>query len=343
MIVALLNQDGIEAKHKGHDEWCSPCPGCGGRDRFIVHPEAGRYWCRQCNIKGDAIEYLRRFRGMTYQQAAEAVGKDISSLPDKRTTNRTTTKPQEQTRAPRADQPELWNARKEELIEWANKALLASTAKLMWLRENRGLTADTVERFRLGWVEHNLFVDRQVFGLAPMMNDKGQPKKLFIPAGLVIPGPDRVRIRKAIEDKFGKYYVLPGSEGDSPLIINLDRDATLTPAIIVESELDAMLLAQEIEPTFAFVATGSTSNGPSAELLDNLRIRPFVAIALDGDQAGGKATWSKWMNQLRNAIRTPVPVSWGKDHTEAFLAGHDLGVWLSACYEIVMNAWKEEL
>ena len=36
-------------------EWHSPCPACQGVDRFCIWPNSGthgRYWCRQCNVKG---------------------------------------------------------------------------------------------------------------------------------------------------------------------------------------------------------------------------------------------------------------------------------------------------
>ena len=36
---------GVTMKRKTRDEWCSPCPWCGGRDRFVVW-ERGWYMCR---------------------------------------------------------------------------------------------------------------------------------------------------------------------------------------------------------------------------------------------------------------------------------------------------------
>ena len=65
-------------------EYCSPCPACGGNDRFIVWPnkgENGRYWCRQCRKKGDLIDFLRWQKGMSFKEACEAVGK---TLPQRR-------------------------------------------------------------------------------------------------------------------------------------------------------------------------------------------------------------------------------------------------------------------
>ena len=61
-------------KRKTATEFSSACPSCGGTDRFIIQPErgpTGRYWCRQCRIQGDAIQYLRDFKNMGYREACK--------------------------------------------------------------------------------------------------------------------------------------------------------------------------------------------------------------------------------------------------------------------------------
>ena len=78
-ILELAGQD-IELKrvastHGG--EYHGPCPGCGGEDRFIIWPATGRYWCRQCDRKGDAIQFLRDFHGYSFPDAARIAGKDL--------------------------------------------------------------------------------------------------------------------------------------------------------------------------------------------------------------------------------------------------------------------------
>ena len=42
-------QDTIKISSK---ELASPCPGCGGSDRFCIFTETQRFYCRQCEIKG---------------------------------------------------------------------------------------------------------------------------------------------------------------------------------------------------------------------------------------------------------------------------------------------------
>ncbi|MBI9078068.1 MAG: P4 alpha zinc-binding domain protein, partial [Desulfatibacillum sp.] len=70
----LLQQDGIALKKVAHGEYSTSCPACGGTDRFRVWPEKGRWWCRGCEKSGDAIEYLRAFKGLSYFEACLASG-----------------------------------------------------------------------------------------------------------------------------------------------------------------------------------------------------------------------------------------------------------------------------
>ena len=58
-------------------EFSGPCPGCGGEDRFHVWPETGRYWCRGCGRKGDTIQFLRDFQGLSFRDACRVIGREI--------------------------------------------------------------------------------------------------------------------------------------------------------------------------------------------------------------------------------------------------------------------------
>ena len=79
-LFDLVSQDVPirRAASTGGGEWCGPCPSCGGRDRFRAWPERGRYWCRQCGRRGDALQYLRDFHGLTFAEAKRALGLDTA-------------------------------------------------------------------------------------------------------------------------------------------------------------------------------------------------------------------------------------------------------------------------
>lgn len=48
-------------------EWAGPCPKCGGRDRFIVRAN-DRFWCRQCEFKGDNLDLYCEQNGTTIKE-----------------------------------------------------------------------------------------------------------------------------------------------------------------------------------------------------------------------------------------------------------------------------------
>jgi len=327
MLIELLHEDNHCLKRTDSDEYHGACPWCGGDDRFMIWESRNKYYCRQCDRKGDAIQYLRDFRKLSYHEAADVTG------------NQTPAKQNKVIPWFKAKPGEGWRVNADRLISTASSFLAADSSSQAELFASRGITLETARRFNLGWLPHDIYDDRANWGLPEKFDENGKAKKLFIPAGLLIPGPDRLRVRQAEKRNGRKYYLVPGS-GSEPMIINGHLNTDVAAAIVIESELDGILLAQELRNEFVFIATGSTANGPSVELIDSLTRRSFVWIALDSDTAGAKAAWEKWMG-LKNAIRTPIPASWGKDHTEAHQNGYDLNLWMEAAYEIVMGANTE--
>jgi 5S rRNA maturation endonuclease (ribonuclease M5) len=75
MITQILESRGFQLKRKTDKEYSSPCPFCGGEDRFCVWPEVNRYWCRQCRMTGDDIQLLQDLENMSFAEAKEAVGR----------------------------------------------------------------------------------------------------------------------------------------------------------------------------------------------------------------------------------------------------------------------------
>ena len=53
---------------KTKNESSAKCPACGGVDRFCVFTESQRYWCRQCDIKGDILDFHAMYNGITTQE-----------------------------------------------------------------------------------------------------------------------------------------------------------------------------------------------------------------------------------------------------------------------------------
>jgi len=339
-VLDLLKSRGIEpclaTRGRAGEEYWSPCPSCGGDDRFHVWPEEkgnGAYWCRQCGRWGDDVQFRVDFMGMDYPAAFADAGRE-RPLDYKRPAPRRE-KPVFQPRAV-ADPDADWQRQARKLVHEAHQALLDNPAQLRWLRDKRGITQDTVQQFQLGTVagENNRncrFRSRQAWGLPEIKRDNGRPKALWIPRGLLIPyitgdTVQRIRIRRPKVDcpskKDVRFYVLPGS-AMMPMAIASDQRA----AAVVESELDAILVAQDAGDRVASIALGSSSARPDQAVWPILKKALCILVALDFDQAGAKA-WRWWQDQFARARRWPVPQ--GKDPGEAWAGGVDLKAWISA-------------
>jgi 5S rRNA maturation endonuclease (ribonuclease M5) len=91
-IIETLEADGHIFKKKTEREYATNCPKCGGVDRFCVWIDSEKFWCRQCNFKGDLIAYFQEIKKMTFEQAAIASGQehkikktaDVIPIPEKR-------------------------------------------------------------------------------------------------------------------------------------------------------------------------------------------------------------------------------------------------------------------
>lgn len=320
MVLELHQNAGFQTKKQTANEYCSPCPGCGGTDRFIIFTDKETYWCRQCNKKGDAIQYLIEFRGMSFPDAARVVGKNFYSEGRKHSKPATTSEKNSLEMA----QPEKWLSIAGRFIEWANKKLMDNSCALTCLRQERGITKETAASFQLGWSDHNVYRKKDEWGL------ESNGKKLFIPSGLVIPWQGkRIRVRRDDPGDYPRYHIVSGSNMES-MTIGTPNERT---AIIVESELDAILLSQEIKREVFIVALGSCAIKPDQALQNDLSSCPVVLVVLDTDEAGAKASrW--WLENVPSTFRTLTPRQYGKDITEGFLSGLDLNEWLSVSIEI---------
>ncbi len=340
-VLDLLGRHGISARKvastKG-GEYHSPCPGCGGKDRFHVWPEQnngeGSYWCRQCGKAGDAIQFLMDFEGLSFKEACERLGKKVSDYPERITPCPPSQRKKTEYEPREAKTPEeKWQARAKKLVLWANEQLLKNQKQLQWLAE-RGIKRETVLRFSLGWNPgergKDIFRSRESWGLKTILKENGKPKKLWIPIGLVIPFIQdkilRIRIRRFSREE-PRYYIIPGSSTACMVIPCLEKKER-SAVIVVESELDAILLAQEAGDMVSVVALGSSNTKPESEAYNFLKQADVILLALDFDDAGAKAI-SWWLDMFGEKVDVwPVPE--GKDPGDAYKAGVDIREWVLA-------------
>lgn len=333
-----------ESANKG-GEYSSPCPACGGRDRFRVWPAdgpdgSGKYWCRSCGAHGDVIQYLRDYRGMSFHDACRAAGREIPSAPMPgrlpQLPRSIVSGPESATLTPGPDPvppSQVWSeSGLKYLTRW-----LGSTGpdnpRLAWLRA-RGIRRDTAWTFRLadnpGEDARDLYRPRESWGLDPILRDDGKPKRLWLPRGLVIPcfGPDgaiiRLRIRRD-EETGPKYYLLPGSS-IRPLWAG---NPSARVGLVVESELDAILIHQDAGDFVRVLAMGSALVSPSVSDMETLRGLDMILVALDADDAGN-AGWLKWRNTFRSTSRRWTPPSGSKDPGDFAKSGGNVREWVAA-------------
>ena len=320
-ILDLLHEDGIVTKRvastKG-GEYKSPCPVCGGKDRFTAWPDPPDkycWFCRQCNKGGDIIEYFRHVRGFSYKGARELLGYEPAKS---RSTSRGRPwklwtpyflKPP----------PEKWQAQALRLTESAQRTLWSAIGEetQAWLTAERGLSETTIKNFRLGLINNKGWGDTRNWGLPDEYTERGWRKRLCIPAGLLIPyfpsgRFQRVRIRKK-EQEMGndgpRYQNLKGSN-NSPMLLKSDTSNVL----VVESDLDAMLLYQEACDLVRIVSLGSANDRPDHLAHSVLLNAEVILVALDADNRGATNAWHWWPKHYSKVRRWP-PVD-GKDPCE---------------------------
>lgn len=336
-ITALYRAHGLTLRTKTHNEQCGPCPWCGGRDRFTVFAEQGkdglgRFWCRQCGKSGDAIQFLRDMEGLSFKDARLALG--LAEAPLRRCPAPPATKPS----PPEFIPPEIaipgpvWQERSLKIVTWACDQLRQAPEAQAWLGWERGIFTETARAARLGWIPQDVYRPRETFGLPPECGKNGKPKRVWIPKGLCIPvfHQDgrllRVKFRVAEPgDSRPKYIPLPQAEKcTAPLV--LESRAQALPWQVVESELDALLLAQEAGHMVNVVGLGSASIRPDADTWAKLQAAPHVLLSLDFDEAGNKTACQWWATHLPGRSKLwPVPE--GKDPCDAWRAGWSLADW----------------
>lgn len=314
-------------------EYASACPMCGGRDRFRIWPEEkdyGSWWCRGCGKGGDAIQLVIEAKGMGYKEACQYLGIGVKGPARGRGRARSPRVPKDRgaSWAPREthDPADLWQRKAAASLEAAQKALEGNKEQLAWLAA-RGISIETARRFGLGWNAKDLWLKKTAWGL------EEDGKKLWLPQGLVIPWHmdghlHRLRVRRSAPDVEPRYLIIAGS-GSSPMMIWLEnvQKGSGVPWTVVESELDALLIAAVAGDVTGVMAMGNSSAKPDEAAAAALEGALFIIDALDYDTAGGKASrW--WLETYPAAERWPVPE--GKDPGDFRKAGGDVREWVIA-------------
>ena len=205
--------------------------------------------------------------------------------------------------------PDLWQEKAGNFAAWAHDQLLTSEVAMHHML-SRGIKKKAIETWRLGFNDMDRSTLLKSWGLPLDM----KRHNLWLPAGLVIPlcrrdKVFRLRIRRPQGNP--KYFMVKGSCARLSMAVRCDHQVV----VVVESELDAILLDQELGEATGILALGSSSAKPDSDIARQLKKAALILLALDYDDAGKKA--SAWW-QANYSHSKPWPVPAGKDPGEAF-------------------------
>src|SRR6266487_420357 len=310
------------AASTGGGEYHGNCPWCGGVDRFCCWPHADlpRYWCRQCNAKGDAIEFLRQYEGLSFFDACLELGIDPGDYGSCRGTA-----------SPLGINPSpcfAWQDAAEDFIYAAMKALHGSSIPAVVYREYllaRGITIETMIAKKIGYVplKNERWIETSFtrWGLTEDMLTAEQWKKgcVRVPDGLLFPhfGPDGHPWKLAMYRPLAQQ--LPNMKrgmiaGSKECLLNEDKITQEKPVMMTESFLDAISIEQVAGDLVIAVSTDGTQGCRSLRLQAAIQYAPYVLQSFDNDQAGNEgAQW--WQATIQNCVRWPV-LSFYKDANE---------------------------
>lgn len=360
-LLDLLARHGISCKkvssiHGG--EYHSPCPACGGKDRFHCWPDrvstnsqgaVGVWGCRGCDDSGDIISFMVKYDGLSFVDACKQLCLDLPQNDYKPVS----LKPRQQAAVFTPPQhvlpPSLWIEKNTALVQHAHQALLQTPDQLAWLAA-RGIDADAVRRFSLGWLvgdgkRKEMFYTRPLAAWGLPVEEEVKKgvmtiKKLFkFPRGLVIPRLNTsgqcigLRIRRTNPDCAAfapdtRYMAFRGAKALPLLVLPQGRAIEQTTIVVVESELDAILIAttsSRLGLPVGALAILSNTGRPDAATHTLCTQAARLLIAMDFDDAGAKGLHF-WLSTYHRAKDWPVPA--GKDPGEAYVAGVDIGIWL---------------
>ncbi|HWQ46791.1 MAG TPA: DNA primase, partial [Longilinea sp.] len=271
---------------------------------FVVFPDSGTWRCfGQCNEGGDIFKYVMKKEGWDFPAA-------LKFLADKAGVKLEAVTPERQ-----AEEEEYTRLRSlmEEAVTFYRSQLLQNPAGQAAARylEKRGLTAEAMERFGLGYAPDSWDAVEQY------LTGKGYSHEELIQAGMLSENPEsgksydrfRNRITFPIRDMLGKMTGFGArilNPEDQPKFLNSPQTALFDKGrllygldqarkairaadqvVIVEGYLDVIALHQTgFTNTVSPMGTALTED----QLRVLKRLTRRIVLALDADAAGEKAT-----------------------------------------------------
>jgi len=286
---------------KAGREWTACCPFHNERSpSFYVSPAKQFFHCFGCGVHGSAIKFVMDYDRLEFPDAVEELAQAVG-LKVPREGGREA--------APREDKTDLY-ALLDAAADWYEGELPRNADAQAYCRK-RGLDAETIKRFRLGWAPAGYVGVMSSLGNTPRRmellnevgmiasNEKGSKYDRF-----------RERLMFPILDRRGRVIAFGGrvlSSEQSPKYLNSPEtplfhkgrelfalwqvkqaNANLVRIVVVEGYMDVIALHQAGLP-IAVATLGTATTPEHTEVL--FRAAPDVVFCFDGDRAGRAAAW----------------------------------------------------
>jgi DNA primase len=271
---------------------------------FYVSPDRGTFYCFGCQAKGDIFSFVEKFEGIDFMGALKVLAERAGVVLSRQD-------------ATKDNRKELLYQILDKATEFFQGNLVAGSSQHQYLL-GRGLTEETIARFRIG------FAQAEWRALRNFLRAKGYKDADVEAVGLIKktdkPGADpyydafRGRIVFPISDSSGRVVAFTGrtldEEANPPKYLNSPETVLFTKskvlygldkakidirkrdyAILVEGQMDLVMLHQAGH-TNAVAASGTAftdDTGPDSALGLLTRLSDNIVVAFDSDSAGQKA------------------------------------------------------
>lgn len=268
----------------------------------------------KCQISGDAISWMMDFRGLTFQEACNALARGLLVPTDRKPVQQQPRS--EVSAAPPSDE---WQHYAGRIVSRAQEYLWSDggSKALDYLR-GRGLDDQIIEQAQIGYVPARNADDLTYGRVLAQKWLKPDGKPVRIMPGITIPhfaDGNLWAVRIRTDSGIPKYV---GIAGGSKALYWADHITPQQPVMIVEGEFDCLIVHQVVSDVVSPVAIASASNSRiNRRWLPFLITAPVIMARMDADGAGQKALAG--LQELSSRIH-PVSVPVGKDVNEYYLA-----------------------
>ncbi len=286
---------------KAGREWTACCPFHNERSpSFYVSPAKQFFHCFGCGAHGSAVKFLMDYERLEFPDAVEELAQSVGL-----------TVPREggDDRVQREDKTDLY-ALLDGAARWYENELPKNADAQAYCRK-RGLDAETIKRFRIGWAPAGFD------GVIKALGGSDKRMQLLNEAGMVASNErghryDRFRERLMfpILDRRGRVIAFGGrvlQSDQGPKYLNSPEtplfhkgrelfalwqvkqaNPSLARIVVVEGYMDVIAMHQAGLP-IAVATLGTATTPEHTEVL--FRAAPDVVFCFDGDRAGRAAAW----------------------------------------------------